>query len=223
MSRTLKSLLLVPAVTFGIYACSGDDAAEHEEAALPGWEDVRTDLDTGTPGTTDEALASFASAMSRAPLVDPSQAENLTAPAAGALPRSPIPTFTWKVGATASRQWAVPQHRFANVGDAFGLRVEQNPFAHLLELFGPIRLAHAHGTPFSGTGTLLSFASSSSPKLLRVFTGSSTFTPSTADWDKLAAAGSFSLELVSAVFADNRLLQDGGPYQGSKTDFTVAP
>ena len=118
MSRTFKSLLLVPAVTLGIYACSGDDDAD-ESVTTPGWEDVQTDpIDMGT---TDEALNALATALKSAPAVSPSQAQSLSAPPAGELPRSAIPTFTWRLGATAGSRLPMP-HRFANAdsaGDAF--------------------------------------------------------------------------------------------------------
>ena len=227
MTRAIKSLLLVPAVTFGIYACSGDDP-EHGTGAPAGWQDVRTDpIDTTSTGTTDEALAALASALNRAPAADPSQAQTLSAPAAGELSRTTIPTFTWRLGSTSGIQKGVaPAQRFAvgdRTRDAFGLHVEHRALDEFSKLLGPIRVAHAHGTPFSGTGTLLTFSTSSNPKLLRIFTASSSFTPPATDWDRLVAANGFTLELVSAVFADNRILQDGGPYQGSKTEFTVAP
>src|SRR5262245_53028642 len=218
--RSLTTLLLVPAVSFAIYACSGEDDAE-QEGAPSGWQDVRLD---GDGGTTDDALGVLAAALGQPPVANPSQAQTLTAPPAGALSRTMIPTFSWAISPTAGvRGWQTPPSRFANAGDAFGLAAQNDTLQDFTRLFGPVRLAHAHGTPFSGTGTLLTFASASNPKLLRVFTASASFTPVAADWDKLVAAGSFSLELVSAVFADNRILQDGGPYQGSKTEFTVAP
>lgn len=94
----------------------------------------------------------------------------------------------------------------------------------LQELFGPIRTASAHGDPFNGTGTLLVFSTASDAKLVRVFTGVTTCTPTKEEWDKMAAAGKpITITLISAVFEQDRVVMNGGPFAGSISTFTVAP
>jgi hypothetical protein len=94
----------------------------------------------------------------------------------------------------------------------------------LAELVGPIRSAEAHGTPFSGTATWVVFSTAANSKLHRVFTSELSHTPLQAAWDTLMAAGApITVTLVGAIFEDNRLAADGGPFEGSSTTFTIAP
>jgi hypothetical protein len=94
----------------------------------------------------------------------------------------------------------------------------------LRDFFGPVRSAYAHGDPFTGTATYLVFSTDSDPKLLRVLTSEASYTPDAAAWDKLVAAGKpITLTLTGAEFETNRIAQDGGPYKGSSTQFTIAP
>jgi hypothetical protein len=38
-----------------------------------------------------------------------------------------------------------------------------------------------------------------------------------------AAAAPITLKLTGAIFQDNRIAQDGGPYKGSEFTFTISP
>jgi hypothetical protein len=211
MKNDLRLFLLVPTACVAIYACG-----DHEHAEVPAtYDDVIYEGDT-----TDEALVALVSAIDqKTPAAVPSQAPTLDTPAAGALPKTPIPTFTWHVGAMAARTPAAPPVLFrveAPSARAF--------FSPLAELVGPPRAVRAHGTPFTGTATWLVFSTDTNPKLARVLTGSTSYTPQQAVWDRMVAAKApITLTLVGAVFADNRVVTDGGPFQGSKTTFTITP
>jgi hypothetical protein len=211
MKNDLRFLLLVPLACAAIYACD-----DHDHAEVPtSYDDV---IYAGA--TTDEALLALVSALDqKAPADIPSQAPTLDTPAAGALPKTPIPTFSWHVGAMAARTPArlpvlLPAPKPA----------ERAFLSPLAELVGPVRSAHAHGTPFTGTATWLVFSTDANAKLARVLTSETSYTPAQAVWDRMVQANApITLTLVGAVFADNRIVMDGGPFQGSKTTFTISP
>jgi hypothetical protein len=229
MTRSfVRTLLLVPLSCAALYACADDTHPEDPPASE--YEDV---VYEGT--VTDEALTPLVSGLEQGmPMDVPSKAPTLDAPAAGEVAKSPIPAFTWHIGATASLH-AVP------IDDAAAARRttffpqspgrERRPASEkgsflgpLAELFGPIRSAEAHGTPFTGTATWVVFSTSANPKLHRVFTSELAHTPSQAAWDTMIAAQApITITLVGAIFEDNRLATDGGPYKGSSTTVTIAP
>jgi len=212
MKTNLRLFLLVPTACAAIYAC--DD--HHDEVEVPAaYDDV---IYEGT--TTDEALVALVSAIDqKAPADVPSQAPTLDMPAAGALPKTPIPTFTWHVGAMAARTPVAPPVLFRVEAPA-----ARGFFSPLAELVSPPRAAHAHGTPFTGTATWVVFSTDSDPKLARVLTSTTSYTPKQDVWDRMVAAKApITLTLVGAVFSDNRVVMDGGPFQGSKTTFTITP
>lgn len=205
-----RVLVLIPLAFALPYACDSHE----EEGAPAGYEDVLYEGEV-----TDEALVSLASALDQgAPTPSASQAATLDMPAdAAMLPKTPIPTFSWHIGATTQNERNAPEllpTRYASRGF----------LAPLVELLGPERAAFAHGTPFTGTATWLVFSTDSDAKLTRVLTSGTSYTPAQAAWDKMVAAGKpITVTLVTAVFADNRIAADGGPFQGSKTTFTITP
>jgi hypothetical protein len=207
-----RLLILMPLAMALPYACS--DEPVDEESELPaGYTDVVYE-----DHVTDEALVSLVAALDQKPPADvPSQAATLDTPAADAmLPKTPIPTFTWHIGAVTELRPRAPE-----LLPSTSLERWYRP---IFELLGPERAARAHGTPFTGTATWLVFSTASAPKLARVLTSLSSYTPSQAVWDRMVAAGApITVTLVSAIFADNRIEMDGGPYQGSKTTFTITP
>ena len=215
MNKTLSRLLLLVPMAFALpYACSSESPPEGE--TLPGgYEDVLYEGEV-----TDEALISLVAAFDQgAPSNTPSQAATLDVPAADAmLPKTPIPTFTWHIGTVT---------RLSPPRAPALLPVDRAPsrlVGPLLELLGPERAAHAHGTPYTGTATWLVFSTDTDPKLARVLTSLTSYTPAQAVWDKMIAAGKpITVELVSALFIENRVAADGGPFQGSKTSFTITP
>jgi len=207
----LRSLLLfVPVATALLYACgdTGPDPAD-ADVILEG-------------GVTDETFVAMSSSLDQAkPTSDPAKAATLDMPVDGAvLPRATAPVFTWHIGATVQIERS-PGRRWAGLGL---LPAPAEAWTPLRELFGPIRAASAHGTPFNGTGTYLVFSTDTDPKLVRAFTGVTTYTPSQAAWGKMTGAGKqITLTLVSALFEQDRVVQGGGPFAGSIIKFTVAP
>lgn len=216
-------LCLVPLASALLYGCPGEsDDGETTPHGPEGYNDVLYEGET-----TDEALLALASALEQgAPQPSMSQAPVLSAPEAGPLPAE-APTFQWSLGATARLHAPGGERRPAGpelLRPGAAARRGGGWAAPLAALFGPVRAAHAHGDPFSGNATLVVFASSSDPKLVRVFTGATEYTPSADAWAKIrGAGGEVTLTLVGAVFEQNRIGDSGGPYQGSVTTFTVSP
>jgi hypothetical protein len=216
MRTPFRLLFLVPLVTALLYACSGPaDEAPAGDVIYEG-------------AVTDEALVSLESALQQAPPADvPSQAPTLDTPAATMLPKAPIPSFTWHVGPTSSLPPALLRLPGQPAGHSLPPWVtasSERPWAGLLELFGPIRAAHAHGTPYTGPATFLVFSTQANAKLVRVLTSLTSYTPSQAAWDKMVSAGApITLKLTGAIFQDNRIAQDGGPYKGTEFTFTLSP
>ena len=230
--RLRRLAFLIPAATVLLYAC--DDPAEHEEPQS----DIGDVILEGA--VTDEAYVAFESALDQGqPVVDPAQAAVLDQPADGAaLPRSPPPRFDWSLPGSASRTDGAPTGRRTALAPAspawrgFSPAPPAPPTATplerlaapWLELVGPIRSAHAHGDPYNGDAFYLRFSIDSNPTLVEVFTSSFTYAPSAEAWEKMTTAGKpITLSLFNAVFEQNRVVQDGGPFAGSTITFTVAP
>ncbi|MDI3289494.1 hypothetical protein [Polyangium sp. 15x6] len=209
MKNLLHIAILIPIASISLYAC------DHEESVPAGYEDV---VYSGT--TTDEALAAFLTAAEANPPANvPSQAPGLLSPPAGTmLSASTIPTFSWAVGASSRLAPPAPPSLLPAEPRAEPL------LAPLAALLGPVRAAHAHGTPFTGYATWLVVSSDADPKLARVFTSESSWKPTDAIWARISAAKApITVELQGAQLVDNRIDMDGGPFQGSKTTFTITP
>lgn len=85
-----------------------------------------------------------------------------------------------------------------------------------------IPVAHAHGTPISGRAYFLVISSEDNPKLLRVFTTKTEFTPDENLWTTLKSGkGELSAIITNAVFDENRIAQGGGPFEGVKIHFKI--
>jgi hypothetical protein len=175
---------------------------------------------------TDEALEAILAAKiidngARAPGIDvPKEG--------GVLPAATIPTFSWHVGAGGGASiGTTPSFRFAQLAGpdrAASPLKARSPLSSFSELIGPERAASAHGTPFSGTGFWLVFATDADPKLLRVFTDKTSYQPDATAWKKLQGAGmAISLKVVASWFELNKISSDGGPYAGKPVKFTVTP
>jgi hypothetical protein len=68
---------------------------------------------------------------------------------------------------------------------------------------------------------LLVFSTPSDPKLLRLVTTNTSFTPSAAAWQKLTSATEpVTLKLVSGTFENDELTAEGGPHQGQALNLT---
>ncbi|MDI1450551.1 hypothetical protein [Polyangium sp. 6x1] len=210
MKNLFHFAILIPLASASLYACDHEEG----EGVPAGYEDV-----VYGGATTDEALAAFLAATEASPPANvASQAPTLTSPMAGALPASTIPTFSWLVGASSRLTPPAPPAL---------LRAEPRDeplLAPLAALLGPVRAAHAHGTPFTGYATWLVVSSDTDPKLARVFTSETSWKPTDSVWARITAAKApITVELQGAQLVDNRIDMDGGPFQGSKTTFTITP
>lgn len=220
-STSLRTLLFVPLACAALYGCPS--GAGETTTDLGAYADV---LIEGT--ATDEGLVALGQALDEgAPAEDPAQAPFLDEPAAGELPGSPIPTFKWSFGGPSAGLRASPVRVLTAAGVRWPAPSSPGgagllPAGPLLQLFGPPRAAHAHGD-LNGPATFLVFSTPADPKLVRVFTDATSYTPSQETWDKLAtASGEITLTLIGAVFENNRIADGGGPFQGSTTKLTVA-
>jgi hypothetical protein len=85
------------------------------------------------------------------------------------------------------------------------------------------RSAHAHGAPFTGIAYFVVFSTPSNPKLLRVATKNTTYTPDAAAWKALTDAKETITVIIDAARIEGNLLVDGGgPFVTSKsTSFSV--
>lgn len=154
---------------------------------------------------TDEALVILLNLEHRS---DPAQSAVVDTPAPQmSLPATSPAKFSWHIGEMARAkppsllEWAW----------RFGEILEPRP-------------AHAHGAPVNGRGYFLVFSTPSSPKLLRVFTTELTYTPDATAWASLVSVGGpISLTITNAIFEDNRVAQDGGPFAGSAVTFSITP
>lgn len=227
-SRTI--LLLVPLASGLLYACSEGFEAE----IPPGYEDVEY-----AGEANDEALASFVEVSeARKPTDVPSQKATLDVPTSGAvLPKIPLTEFAWHIGGTSERGAPSPTKRASFVVEDLSGAPKPPQWAALSpaprakndsllsplrELVGPLRAARADGAPYSGTATFLVFSTPTNPKLVRVLTGDTLYSPSQAAWDKITTVGEpITLTLQTAVFQMNTVTFDGGPFIGSSIQFTV--
>ncbi len=178
-------------------------ACHQDDPPVPGLEDVVYE-----GGTNDEALAAFGSL----PPKSPSKPFGFTLPTAGArLPPTPIPTFAWGD--------ATP---ILDAGTGLFAPPRSPPDVPIHWLGG--RAAFAHGAAFNGRAYLLRFAVPASDKLVRVFTARTTYTPGADAWKKLVdAKATITITIQSALFDNNAIAQQGGPFDGTSVAFTIGP
>lgn len=159
------------------------------------------------PGATDEGLLALLDAQ---PVESALDVPIVTAPADRSTLSVPI-TFAFRPTAAAMRT------RRPGVA-------ARRPTFDLSDLFTLERTAYAHGAPMNGEAFLLVFSTAREPHWLRVFLQGRDFTPSSAEWGRLAGAReSLSLTVTRAVFEEGRLTPDGGPFVGEPVHFTITP
>jgi hypothetical protein len=181
-------------------------------------------------GMTDEALEALLAAPLKS---DPAKTAAFTWPSSGEpLPQSEPIEFCWHVGPIESaapraksdrRLGAIPRDVF--LPTAKKTSVVEGVATQLLEsILSGVPSAHAHGTPVDGPGYFLVISNDSDPNLLRVFTNSFDYQPEQADWDRLAGiGGELTAKVIWADFETNRVLNDGGPWDGTAIKFTITP
>lgn len=151
---------------------------------------------------TDETMMGMANALEAAePVVSSLKSPTLDYPLNDeSLTAGTIPTFTWHVGASSDAARTVSGAS------------------------GPMATEPAHGDPFSGYATYLEFMIGMDAPMTEVLTSELSWTPSQEVWDTFVAADQpIMLMLIGAEFEQDRVIQDGGPYEGSVIEFEVTP
>lgn len=198
--RTL--LITAPALWLGLpVALSACDESDS------GADDLSDVLYEG--GATDEGLVDL---LARTPIDGSAEAANILEPSAGAaLPSAPA-TFSWAVGATARVPHGFEPRRSApRPRTRLGLRT----------LLGP-GVAYAHGAPINGRAYFLVLSTPGKAKLVRVFTMNLSFTPSASVWERVLGSGEpVTASVLSAIFENNRVAQDGGPFVGPAVTYAA--
>jgi hypothetical protein len=198
-NRLVRTTTLAVVATLLLYggACSSESPSSKPEGEGP---DIEGVVYLGQ--TNDEGLEVLLGAT-----VSSASTPRVALPEDGAVLTEPA-TFTVEAGTTARLEpvlQSVPRPRFA-----------------LGELFGPERLAHAHGVPMNGEAYLLTFSSAEEPHLLRVFTDIRSYEPDDSEWTTLAAAGSVTLSVRMGVFEEGRLPGGAGPFESAPIHFSIS-
>lgn len=197
-SWLLRTLVLTIAASAALYAGACDKDATEDDSLQ----------DVIYVNTNDEALE----LLLATPIAsDPAKAAVLTSPAEGAsVPSSPTQTFQWEIGAGSSGAlvpMAPPRRRSSPGG-----------------ILGPMRAAYAHGAPVNGTAYYVVFSTPDDDSLVRLFTSETSYQPDVAVWQKMVAAGApIRCVITTAIFDNNLLAPDGGPFAGNAVTFTIAP
>ncbi len=199
----------------GVFAC-----ALHVALFTASCEDAEPSADgvVYLGGATDEALDALIAAT---PKSDPSKAVAFEEPLKDeAIPGDTPFTFTWteaSASASLDRRWRSP-------GDFSPRDVAAPPALDraLGVLLSGTPVAHAHGDPISGPAYYVVFSSSTDPEIVRVFTTNTDYTPEESQWGKLrGATGAITARITWADFESNRVIEGGGPFEGTPVTFTI--
>lgn len=228
--RTLvASIAGITALSVALVAGCGDDGGTG--GAPP---DENADV-IYVNGMTDEALEALQAGELKTN-VEKTAAFTWPEPGAVLAPSEPF-EFCWHIGPVAANERTRNVNRLGSAPslapgppDLFTpARTEKqqqpNGFAHglLKSLLSGVPSAHAHGTPVNGPGYFLVISTTSDPKLVRVFTNSFDYKIEQADWDRMKAVGAeMTAKVIWADFETNRVLNDGGPWDGTPVTFTIA-
>jgi hypothetical protein len=202
LRRTVVCSLLASIVS----ACSGD---HHDEDGNPALADVVIVGDA-----SDEALTVMLVLTAKDV---PSEHVSFVAPEAGATLSKATPATIEFQRASAHNQ-----RRLSEPTPFRSLDAHQRFLADLKGLLRPLGVAHAHGAPFNGTGYFLVFTDAAKHTALRVFTDQTSYTPDASAWSALAAGTQpITLTVTSAIFEENAVLADGGPFTAGSVQFSV--
>jgi len=189
-------IALSSAVVYG-GACAGDAPLD------PALADVVFQGEADGPAL-DQLLAAT-------PVMNAARAAVIDAPPTGTiLKASSIATFTWHAGGAAAAR--LPPSLLPPPA-----RPEPAPW--LRDLVGPERAARAGQ---SGVGYFLQFSTEKTPRLLRVFTTGTSYTPDAKAWKTLSAAMIWTtLSIFTATFDDDALMAGQGPFEGTPILFCI--
>ncbi|MBL8744014.1 MAG: hypothetical protein JNK04_23065 [Myxococcales bacterium] len=224
-ARTLlASLAGVTALGVALFAGCSDDGSTGGGGPVDENADV---IYVG--GMTDEALE----ALLAAPLetnVDKTAAFTWPEPGAQLAPGEPF-EFCWHIGPVAAgprtksdrRLGSIPRETLLPARFEKTTGVEAVATGLLKSLLSGVPSAHAHGTPVDGPGYFLVISTESDPKLVRVFTNVLDYTIEPADWERMKkVGGEMTAKVIWADFETNRVLNDGGPWDGTPVTFSIA-
>lgn len=235
LDRKPLSMTRLPAK--GILAFTLASAAMYAGACLPGGDDA---IDPALADVIFEGSAThpaLADLLAVLPTPDLARAPQITHPPTNSvLEAKSITTFEWDpTGPTAAldspRAPLAPQLEPA-LSPATALAPALLPtlappappaaLTWLRDLVGPERSAHAAHAPMLGPGYFLLFSTPEKPRILRVFTTHTSYTPDETAWAQLRTAGAWTkLEVVSAGFARDGLLTGTGPFEGDPIEFCI--
>ncbi|HET9932096.1 MAG TPA: hypothetical protein VFQ35_15440 [Polyangiaceae bacterium] len=188
--------------------CCGCSSDHHADDENPSLSDV-----VFVGGTTDEALSVMLDAT---PKDVASERVTFVSPEPSATLSKAAPVAIQFQGAHARLQAPVDER------PAQRPSLARRALWDLEQLLKPIGVAHAHGAPFNGTGYFLVFEDAAHQSRLRVFTDQTAYTPDSAGWGAIAAGQQpIKLSVTSAVFEENAVLGDGGPFAAGSIEFSV--
>jgi len=161
--------------------------------------------------TTDEALTRMLALTAE----DAStQRVVIASPASGAsLPANEPLTFSFQQAATALR---VPARKARDRAET------RSKLRSFLAWLSPLGVAHAHGAPFNGVGYYLVVSDATQQQTLRVFTDRRFHALEASDASTLQAAKQpLTLTITSAVFEQNEVTDNGGPFLAGSVEFRL--
>ncbi|HET9959397.1 MAG TPA: hypothetical protein VFQ61_33130 [Polyangiaceae bacterium] len=217
LRRGLVHSLLLAAVTGTLAAgCRSEDEPGTGSPSGPSIEDV---LIEGT--ATDEALQALLDAK---PIDQPVRYVAFDEPAANAKLTATAPlTFTLYEPASAAHSLPPADFSHSPRKPAGRRQTDHSTwFARVARILNPISIAHAHGTPFSGTGYLFDFQDARGKSSYAVFTSErSTILGLDVLADLKQVAQPLTLHVTSADFEDNRIPSGGGPFAAGSLTFSI--
>jgi len=216
----VASLAGATALGFGLFAGCQDDTTDGVGGAQAS--EIEGVIYEG--GMTDEALE----ALLEAPLktdVEKTAAFTWPEPDAQISPTEPF-EFCWHVGPVAQRSQPKSDSRLGlhfepSVVEPSAFDVASRSL--LGSMLSGVPAAHAHGTPVNGPGYFLVISSESEPYLVRVFTNIFDYKINDPDWEKMKAVKApMTAKVIWADFETNRVLPEGGPWEGTPVTFSIA-
>jgi len=203
----------VGASIFGLVVLLAGCSDEKSDEPAPEGEDLADVIYVGRP--TDEALVYM---LDRTPEDKESQRLAIDAPAADA-------TLSKDEPARIAYRFAVTgqlERRSNSPTEYVPPHWTKRALTDLAQLFGPERTAHAHGTPFNGLAFFLEIDDAGGNHAIRVFTDETSYQPESVAWSALSGlAQPLRLTITSAIFEENHVLANGGPYVGGSVEFRV--
>jgi hypothetical protein len=165
--------------------------------------------------TTDEALTRM---LALAAEDVSTQHLLIDSPAPGAsLPASESITLSFQQAAATLRIPASNRQR-----NARGRAETRSPLTRFMAWLSPLGVAHAHGAPFNGVGYYLVLSDAAHQQKLRVFSDRRSYTIETPLGTALQAAKQpLTLTITKAVFEENEVTENGGPFLAGSVDFRV--